>query len=173
MFGLRERPPMLDDFIHWLGATPLSLVIQKVFWIIPTVQTLHILAISVVLTSMAMFDLRLLGLAGTRSSIASLSRRFMPWLWGALIVLAASGCILIVGEPKRALGNVAFMLKMSMLATAIIVTLGFLAFLKRDLAGGSTDLAPAHATVAKITGLLSLVLWVGIAVAGRLIAYAG
>jgi uncharacterized membrane protein len=173
MFGLRERPPMLDDFIHWLGATPVSLVIQKVFWIIPTVQTLHILAISVVLTSMAMFDLRLLGLAGTRSSIASLSRRFMPWLWGALIVLAASGCILIVGEPKRALGNVAFMLKMSMLATAIIVTLGFLAFLKRDLAGGSTDLAPAHATVAKITGLLSLALWVGIAVAGRLIAYAG
>jgi uncharacterized membrane protein len=173
MFGLRERPPMLDDFIHWLGATPLSLVIQKVFWIIPTVQTLHILAISVVLTSMAMFDLRLLGLAGTRSSIASLSRRFMPWLWGALIVLAASGCILIVGEPKRALGNVAFTLKMSMLATAIIVTLGFLAFLKRDLAGGNMDLAPAHATVAKITGLLSLALWVGIAVAGRLIAYAG
>jgi uncharacterized membrane protein len=164
---------MLDDFIHWLGATPVSLLIQKVFWIIPTVQTVHILAISVVLASMAMFDLRLLGLAGTRNSIASLSRRFMPWLWGALIVLAASGCILIVGEPRRSLGNVFFQLKMCMLATAIIVTLGFQSVLKRDLAGGSTDLAPAHVTTAKITGLLSLALWVGIAVAGRLIAYAG
>jgi uncharacterized membrane protein len=173
MFGLRERPPMLDDFIHWLGATPLSLVIQKVFWIIPTVQTLHILAISVVLTSMAMFDLRLLGLAGTRSSIASLSRRFMPWVWGALIVLAASGSILIVGEPKRSLGNVSFLLKMCMLATAIIVTLGFQAVLKRDLKSGSADLAQAHVILAKITGFLSLTLWVGIAVAGRLIAYTG
>src|ERR1700687_2467671 len=96
---------MLDDFIHWLGATPASLVIQKVFWIVPTVQTVHILAISVVLASMAMFDLRLLGLAGTRNSIASLSRRFMPWLWGALIVLAASGWILIVGEPEGSLAN--------------------------------------------------------------------
>jgi uncharacterized membrane protein len=164
---------MFEEFIDWLGATPVSLVIQKVFWIIPTVQTVHILAISVVLASMAMFDLRLLGLAGKRNSIASLSRRFMPWLWAALMVLAASGCILIVGEPKRALGNVFFELKMCMLAAAIVVTLGFQAVLKRDLASGSTDLVPAHFAVAKITGLLSLALWVGIAVAGRLIAYTG
>jgi hypothetical protein len=163
---------MLGDFISWLGATPASLYIQKVFWIIPTVQTVHILAISVVLASMAMFDLRLLGLAGKRNSIASLSRRFMPWLWGALVVLAVSGSILIIGEPKRALGNVFFAMKMCMLATAIIVTLGFQVILKRDLAGGS-DLAPAHFGVARIVGLLSLVLWVGIAVAGRLIAYTG
>jgi uncharacterized membrane protein len=164
---------MLDDFINWLGATPVSLLIQKVFWIIPTVQTVHILAISVVLSSMAMFDLRLLGLAGMRSSIRSFSRRFMPWLWGALIVLAVSGSILIIAEPKRALGNVVFLLKMCMLATAIIVTLGFQTVLKRDLASGSADLAPSHFTVAKIAGLLSLALWVGIAVAGRLIAYTG
>jgi hypothetical protein len=163
---------MLGDFINWLGATPVSLVIQKVFWIIPTVQTIHILAISVVLASMAMFDVRLLGLAGKRNSIASLARRFMPWLWGALIVLAVSGSILIIGEPKRALGNVFFAMKMCMLATAILVTLGFQVILKRDLAGGS-DLAPAHFGVARIVGLLSLVLWVGIAVAGRLIAYTG
>jgi uncharacterized membrane protein len=163
---------MLDSFIHWLGATSASLVIQREFWIIPTVQIAHILAISVVLASMAMFDLRLLGLAGKRSSIASLSRRFMPWLWGALIVLAMSGSILIVGEPKRALGNVFFELKMCMLAAAIALTIGFQFILKHDLAEGGADLAPSHAGAAKITGLLSLALWVGIAVAGRLIAYA-
>lgn len=163
---------MLSNFIDWLAATPASLFIQKVFWIIPMVQTAHILAISVVLASMAMFDLRLLGLAGKRHSIAALSRRFMPWLWGALIVLASSGSILIVGEPKRALGNVFFELKMAMLATAIALTVGFQVILKRDLAAGG-DLAGQHAGVAKITGLLSLILWVGIAVAGRLIAYSG
>ena len=164
---------MLENFINWLGATPASQVIQKVFWIIPTVQIAHILAISVVLASMAMFDLRLLGLAGKRNSIAALSRRFMPWLWSALIVLAVSGSILIVGEPKRALGNVSFELKMAMLATAIAVTVGFQVILKRDLAAGGTDLAPAHFGIAKITGLVSLALWAAIAVAGRLIAYAG
>jgi hypothetical protein len=164
---------MLQDLIDWLGATPASQVIQQVFWIIPTVQTVHILAISVVVASMAMFDLRLLGLAGMRHSVASLSRRFLPWLWGALIVLAISGSILIIGEPKRALGNPAFLAKMCMLATAIAVTLAFQTVLKRDLAGGSGDLAPPHFGMAKIVGALSLVLWAGIAVAGRLIAYVG
>jgi uncharacterized membrane protein len=163
---------MLDGFIHWLADTQASSVISRVFWIIPTVQVAHILAISVVLASMAMFDLRLLGLTGKRSSIATLSRRFMPWLWGALIVLAVSGCILITGEPKRALGNVFFAIKMCLLATAIALTLGFQAVLKRDLAKGGADLAASHLGVAKITGLVSLALWVGIAVAGRLIAYA-
>ena len=88
-------------------------------------------------------------------------------------MLALSGCILIVGEPKRSLGNPFFEAKMGMLATAIAVTLGFQAILKRDLAGGSADLAPSHFTAAKVIGLVSLTLWVGIAVAGRLIAYAG
>lgn len=164
---------MLDGFIQWLSGTQASAVISKVFWIIPTVQIAHILSISVVVASMAMFDLRLLGLAGKRSSIASLSRRFMPWLWSALAVLAVSGCILITGEPKRALGNVAFEIKMCMLAAAIALTLSFQAVLKRDLAKGSADLAPSHMGVAKLTGLVSLALWIGIAVAGRLIAYAG
>ncbi len=162
---------MLDDFIHWLAGTPASLGIQKVFWIIPTVQTVHILALSVVLASMAMFDLRLLGIVGRRHSVASLSQRFLPWLWGSLLVLAISGSILIVGEPNRALGNIVFLLKMCMLATAIGLTLGFQMILRRDLKTGSADLAPRHVGLGKITGLVSLALWVGIAVAGRLIAY--
>ena len=164
---------MLNEFNDWLAATPVSQFIQSVLWIIPTVQTLHILAISVVLASMAMFDLRLLGIAGTRHSVVSLSRRFLPWLWGSLIVLAVSGSILIVGEPKRAIGNAFFLAKMCMLATAIVVTLGFQVMLKRDLASGHADLAAPHFAAAKIIGLISLVLWVGIAVSGRLIAYTG
>ena len=170
---MRERGAMLDEFNTWLGATPASLVIQKVFWIIPTVQTVHIWASSAVLAAMAMFDLRRLGWVGTRHSVASLSRRFMPWLWGSLLVLAITGSILIVGEPRRALGSVSFLIKMCMLAAVISVTLGFQVILRGDLERGSPDLAPAHFAAAKIAGLLSLVLWVGIAVAGRLIAYTG
>jgi hypothetical protein len=164
---------MLDNFNHWLSATPVSVIIQTVFWIIPTVQTVHILAISVVLTSMTMFDLRLLGLAGRRHSIVSLSRRFMPWLWCALAVLAVSGAVLIVGEPSRALGNPTFLAKMLMLALAVALTLAFQSLLKRDLERGSADLMPAHVGAARLIGLASLLLWLGIAVAGRWIAYTG
>jgi hypothetical protein len=164
---------MLDQFVHWLEATQASLIIQKIFWIIPTVQTVHILAISVVFASMAMLDLRLLGLVGRRHSVLSSARRFLPWLWWSLLVLALSGSVLIVGEPHRALGNISFLLKMCMLATAIVLTLVFQTVLKRDLARGIPDLAPRHFGVAGAIGAVSLLLWVGIVVAGRLIAYTG
>jgi hypothetical protein len=164
---------MTQHFIHWLSLTAASQFIKEIFWIIPTVQIVHILAISVVVSSMAMFDLRLLGIAGTRNSIAALSKRFMPWLWVALIVLLLSGSILIIGEPDRALGNPAFELKMVMVVTAILVTLGFQRILKKDLAAGATELAPTHLLAAKLTGGISLLLWVSIVAAGRLIAYAG
>lgn len=164
---------MLENFNDWLSATALSGFIQRVFWILPAVQTVHILAISVVLASMAMFDLRLMGLAGRRHPIAALSRRFMPWLWSALVVLAASGCALIVGEPKKDLGNPVFLAKMIMLIAAILLTLRFQAVLKRDLARGNADLTPAHLPAARLIGAVSLLLWVGIAIAGRWIAYAG
>jgi uncharacterized membrane protein len=163
----------MDRLVHWLEATSASEVIQRIFWIIPTVQIVHILAISVVFASMAMLDARLLGLAGTRHSVASLAHRFLPWLWSSLVVLAVTGSILILGEPHRALGNLTFALKMAMLAAAVAATLALQGLLKRDIGAGNADLAPAHAGIARAIGLVSLLLWIGIIVAGRLIAYTG
>jgi hypothetical protein len=97
----------------------------------------------------------------------------MPWLWIALVVLLLSGSILIIGEPERSLGNIFFQIKMSLLLTAIIVTVGFQIRLKRDLAQGASDLKPAHFVAAKFTGLISLALWIGIVACGRFIAYSG
>lgn len=168
-----ERTLKLRSIIEFLAHTSASDVIRTEYWIIPTVQIVHILAISVVMASMAMFDLRLMGLAATRNSIASFSKRFMPWLWIALVVLLLSGSILIIGEPERSLGNIFFQIKMGLLLTAIIVTVGFQIRLKRDLAQGASDLKPAHFVAAKFTGLISLALWIGIVACGRFIAYSG
>jgi hypothetical protein len=163
----------LKALIHWLGNTELSNLIKTVTWIIPGVQVVHILAISIVVASMGMFDLRLLGWAGKRHSIAELASRFLPWLWGALLVLLVSGSILIIGEPERSLDNRVFQLKMGLLLTAVCVTLGFRRLLVRDLLAGANDLRPEHGLTAKLVGGVSLCLWVGIVTAGRWIAYAG
>ena len=163
----------MKALIHWLGNTELSTFIKTVTWIIPGVQVVHILAISVVVASMGMLDLRLLGWAGKHHSIAEFASRFLPWLWGALLVLLVSGGILVIGEPERSLGNFVFQLKMALLLIAVAVTLGFRGLLIRDLSGGSTDLRPEHGLSAKLLGGVSLCLWVGIVTAGRWIAYAG
>src|SRR3954454_18259569 len=100
------------------------------FWTLP----IHIVAIGVVLSSVAMLELRILG--ATRSqSMAETAHRFLPWLWTGLVVLASTGIVLIIAEPKRTLdNNLAFELKMLMLAAAIAVTLALQASLNKQVA---------------------------------------
>jgi len=113
---------MMQAFCNWLSNTWLSLRIQDVFWVIPTVQTVHILAIAVVMSSVTMVDLRLLGVAGRSQSLPDVAHRFLPWVWTAIVVLLCTGIILIIGEPGRELLSPVFWLKMSLLACVLLVT---------------------------------------------------
>jgi hypothetical protein len=162
---------VVHTLIGWIEGTSLNQLVQNVFWIIPVVQTIHILSVSVVISSMAMLDLRLMGLAGTRHPISAAARRFMPWVWGALPILLITGTVLIIGEPGRSLGNWVFQLKMSLLLLAVALSLAFTYKLKRDLKFREPSSAPR--STSRILGLLSLMLWIGIVVCGRWIAYVG
>jgi uncharacterized membrane protein SirB2 len=133
---------------------------------IPTVQTVHIVSIAIVMTSMAMLDLRLVGIAGRRQSLTEVGARFLPWVWGTLLVLLCSGSILIIAEPGRELINNVFWLKMSLLVGAIVLTLIFQTMLRRR-----NGFWEHHRAAAVLLGSVSLLMWVGIVGAGRWIAY--
>jgi uncharacterized membrane protein SirB2 len=160
---------MLQHFAVWLAATPVSVFIQNVLWIIPAVQTVHILAIAVVMSSVAMIDLRIFGLASRTDTVAQTADRYLPWIWTALVVLAITGVTLITGEPVRSLTNPAFQLKMVLLLVAIIVTIAFQATVRRNVR--FWDLSPRSAPAARVMALATLFLWFAIAIAGRWIAY--
>jgi hypothetical protein len=162
---------MIGNIASWLAATALSGWIQDVSWIIPLVQTIHILSIAIVLSSVAMLDLRLMGVAGRRVSITGMAERFLPWIWGALVILAVTGSILIVGEPGRSLPNVMFQAKMALLLSAILVTIAFQRTVRRN--AGFWDLSPGRRGAARVAAAVSLGLWFGVAICGRLIAYVG
>ena len=157
---------MIREFCTWLANTSLSQHIQDAFWVIPTVQTLHIVSIAIVMTSMAMLDLRLVGIAGRRQSLQQMASRFLPWVWVTLVVLLCSGTILIIGEPGRELQSEMFWIKMSLLAGAIVLTLIFQTLLRRRNGFWET-----HRAAAVLLGTVSLLMWVGIVGAGRWIAY--
>lgn len=161
---------MLQTFCDWLSQTPFSLTIQTIVWIIPMVQSIHILAIAAVISSIAVLDLRLLGLMGRTQTVPDLARRFMPWIWIALIVLTVSGSLLIIGEPARSLINPMFRLKMVLLVAAIGVTLLFQETIRRNI--DFWELSPARRNLARIVATVSLLVWTAIIIAGRWIAYA-
>jgi hypothetical protein len=158
----------LIRFCAWLEGTSVSETIQGEAWIVPAVQTIHILAIAILMASALMIALHALGLTGVEQSTHRVSARFLPCIWWALLTLFASGLVMIIGEPARSLANWVFQLKMSLLVVAIIVTCLYQSRVKRE--PGREDSAIWSGT-AKALATLSLLLWIGIVVAGRWIAY--
>ncbi len=159
----------LDAFCTWLAATGVSQTIQAAEWVIPAVQTVHILAVALVMSSVLMLDLRLLGVGAADHSMAAVAKRFLPFIWWPLPVLLLTGATLIIAEPARSLENQVFLLKMALLLAAAGVTLASQMPLRRDAA--FWELSTGRRRAAKIIAAVSLPLWIGIVFAGRWIAY--
>jgi len=157
---------VISDFCKWLDATPLSQTFQSLEWFVPSVQTIHILSIAVVMTSVVLIAGKLVGMTSRRQALSALMSSTMPWVWYALAALLATGLLLTIAEPARELLNNAFRAKMLLvLALAGILRLVQVR-LRRDPEYWSRRRAAAGGL-----GAASLLLAVTIIVAGRWIAY--
>lgn len=160
----------LTALSDWLAATGLSVWLASRFWVVPMLQSMHILAIGIILASLAMLDMRLAGLIGREQSLRDMALRFYPWIWRALAVLVTTGLLQIMAEPARELLNWVFWLKMGLLLSAVLVTLPMRSLLEdcrfRELASG-------RQRVLRTCAMISLLLWVLVITCGRWIAYAG
>ena len=158
----------LNEICYWIDQTALSQSIQTAGWVVPTVQTIHILAIAVVASSALMLDLRLIGVFWANRPLEAVKARFLPLVWWPLLVLLATGVIMIIAEPARSLKNPAFQLKMGLLIAALIVTSLFQLLHRRNTAFGDAR-GPRAAAVT--LAVVSILLWSSIIFAGRWIAY--
>jgi len=159
----------LSGFSKWLAATEISHTIQTTTWIIPTLQTIHILCVAAVFSSAILVDLRIWRVLERDVPLPEMARRFLPTIWPVLLVLLLTGSLLIVGEPRRSLLNSTFYLKMALLLLAIVLTLA----LQRAIASSpdSWDKDPTRRIVGRLAATLSILVWSGILFAGRWIAY--
>lgn len=160
----------MHGFAEWLQATPVSVTIQSVAWIIPLLQSIHITMIGVVFVSSLMITLRVVGSMRADESFAAVWSRFAPWMWGGLIVMALTGLPLIVAEPVREFTAVSFWLKMSL----IVISVTSIAIFGRtvrpeSLASVTAEFSPGR----KAAAVATVVLWLAIIFLGRAIAYDG
>ena len=157
------------QFTGWLSQTSFSLAIQTHEWVVPTIQSIHIAAIGVVLASVFMMDLRVLGWAGRDQSLVETTGRFGPWLSGALCVMLATGILMVVGEPARELLAFSFWLKMFLVAVGTLIAAVFQMAVRRNEAWWESSIAQRRST--KSLAIFTLLIWVAIVILGRLIAY--
>lgn len=172
LFAFTEwlRTTWLVDFSLWLSDTSFSLWIQTHFWAIPTIQSVHILSIGALFGSALMLNLRLLGAVGTSRSVAQTARRFVPWIWWALVVLLVSGTLLIIGEPIRELINPIFWIKMALIIVAVAATLLFQGAVGRRAANWDSERNGRGGM--RLGAVLLIILWCAVMFGGRWIAYA-
>ena len=159
----------MNRFAEWLSQTSLSLAIQTHEWVIPTIQSIHIVAIGVVLASVFMIDLRILGWAERDQTLIETTARFGPWLSGALGVLLVTGGLMVIGEPARELLAFSFWLKMCLVAIGTAIAAAFQITLRRNEHHWEKSLVNRWSV--KSLAILTLLIWVSIVILGRLIAY--
>ena len=157
------------DLSNWLAETPLSHAIQVTGWVIPALQTLHILGVGLLFSSAVLVDLRVLRLMQREVPISAVVHRFLPVIWPLVLFLLVTGSLLIVGEPRRSLLNSTFLLKMALLAVAILLTAVLQRLLESSQMAQESD--RRRVVTGQVMASASLLIWCGIIFAGRWIAY--
>jgi hypothetical protein len=135
----------------------------------PIVQTIHILAVGVVMGSVVFINLRFLGLAVPGQRPDEMIKRLMPFTWCALAALVFSGLVFVIARPNRYFYNPVFGIKFGLLVPVLMLTLWLYLPTRREpdywAQGGTRQL------LVRVIALLSVGLWIGVMLAGRWIAY--
>jgi hypothetical protein len=160
----------LNHFAEWLSTTFLSVYIQNHNgWVIPAIQSVHIVGIGVVLGSVFMIYFRILGWAGMDQTLRQTTTRFGPWFTGGLCLMLVTGVLMVIGEPVRELVTFSFWAKMFLIAVSTVMVIIFQTTLrKREKLWEETLINRRHI---KWTATLVFLLWACIILLGRLIAY--
>jgi uncharacterized membrane protein len=155
----------LTSLMEWLQSWPLAVFIHKTPWAFTTIAIVHVVAISLVIGSIAVVDLRLLGLASTKRPFTELARAFLPWTWSAFAVAVVAGSLLFISQAAAYFVNTVFWIKMCVLMLAGINMLIFELIIVRGVE--KWNLAAAPPAAARLAGGISLVCWALIVAFGR------
>jgi hypothetical protein len=155
----------LTDILTALQALPLSTAIAESDWLFPTIESLHVIAITLVVGSIIVVDLRLIGVAAKTRPLATFTAQFLPITWSAFILAALTGSLMFLAKPVSYVGNVFFLSKLALLLAAGLNMGAFHLFVERRARQGQA----LGAT--RAFGLSSLTIWIGVVALGRWIGF--
>ena len=152
----------------WLEHRPFAIAIAESTWLFPIVETVHVLALTVVVGSVAMMDLRLLGVGSKDRAASEVISSSLPWAWSAFAVAFVAGSMLFSSKAATYYVNLPFRIKMLCLALAAVNMLVFHFYTARGMAAWDRGTPPR---AARFAAACSLTLWVIIVATGRWIGF--
>ena len=154
---------------EWLAGTQGSIALHESLYMYPLLESVHVLTLTLFVGMATLLDLRLLGWILRGVPVSELIARLLPWTKLGFAIMFTSGLLLFYAIPVRTYQSVFFRLKVAMLVLAAVNVGFFHTRVERTM--GEWDLAPRTPRAARRAAVVSLVLWGGIVVAGRMIAY--
>lgn len=134
------------------------------------IESIHSLALAVMLWPAAILDLRLLGLTMRRRPVSVVAAQFLPWVWTGFVTMVLTGLILFSAEAVKCYNSPFFRAKVVLLAVAGVNAMVFHTTVFRDVTKWDYNV---HTPLrAKLAGGFSLLVWIGVVAMGRALAYA-
>jgi hypothetical protein len=151
-----------------LEALPLAVAMRQELWLYPAVEIVHIAGFVVLVGSVAMLDIRLLGIS-RGLSVRQLARHLLPWTWSALLLIVPTGLLMFMAHADDMITNPAFQVKLLLILCAAVNAAMFHTGVYRGVM--HWDAGSPVPNAAKLHAVASLALWLGVIACGRLLAY--
>ena len=160
---------MLEDTLTTIENLPLATAIREEGLWFPWIESIHVLALVLVVGFILIVDLRLIGVASKQRGVAQLTSNALPMTWGAFAVAVISGSLLFISNATSYWDNVFFQIKLVLILLAGVNMFAFHCLVAHDMSGWRTpETTPA---LAKVAGAVSMLLWIGVVVCGRWIGF--
>jgi hypothetical protein len=160
---------VLQHFCQWLFDSQLGTAIRESVYVFPIIDAIHVLGMTLLVGTVAILDLRLLGLILKAEPVSQVAKQVLPLTWCGFGVMFVSGFLLFWAEAAKSYSNPAFRIKLVLLFLVGLNPLIFHSTIYRSVANwNQAEVTPRRA---RLAALLSLTLWGGIIAAGRSIAY--
>jgi len=156
-------------FFEQLAESPWSVGIHESEIAYSVIESLHVWSMCLFFGLTVIFDLRLLGWTMRKVPVSEFARRLLPWTIAGFVVMAISGVLLFYAIPVRSYQNIFFRFKVILMLLAGLNVWIFHSRVYPKVADWDPDPVPPKS--ARVAGALSLALWDGVVVSGRMIAY--
>jgi len=157
--------PMLE----WLQRTAVAVSIRDSLYTFPVLESIHVVGLALVFGTIAILDLRLLGVASTDRPVSRLMADLLKWTWAAFAVTALTGGLMFSTNALVYFHNTFFRAKMILLVLAGLNMLVFELTARKTIDRWDRDSTTPSS--AKVVATISLVIWIGVIVAGRVIGF--
>ena len=155
--------------IQWMQNSAFGTGIRESIWLFPIVETTHVLALALSVGVLIWFDLRLMGWGMKHQPVSQVHKQVMPLATFGFIVMFISGILLFCSEPEKCYSSWFFRIKVIFLVLACINAGIFELTTKKTIE--DWDKYPIPPLRARMAGLISIVSWAAVIIAGRATAY--